>query len=83
MIDTWSEEWRKECEAREVLKWSLDKRRKHLVLVAEKRGWQARVYLEEEITKLWKLQKNQRKKQGNSSLNKEESMEKQNQIGLI
>ena len=83
MINTYSEEWRRETEAREILSWSLDKRRKHLALVADKRGWEARVYLEEEITRLWKLQKQQLQKQGSSSSGKAQSMGKQRQIGLI
>jgi hypothetical protein len=83
MIDTSSEEWRKECEAREILTWSLDKRRKHLALVADKRGWQARYYLEEEITRLWNMAKNPQLKQESLSLNKEQSMGKPNQIELI
>ena len=83
MIDTYSEEWRRECEAREILTWSLDKRRKHLALVGDKRGWQARAYLEEEITRLWKLQKQQPQKQGSSSLGRAQFMGKPNQIELI
>ena len=83
MIDTYSEEWRRECEAREILSWSLEKRRRHLALVTDKRGWEARYYLEEEITRLWKLQKTQQQKQGNSSLSKAQYMAKQKQTELI
>ena len=78
-----SEEWRRECEARELLSWSLEKRRKQLDLVQQKRGWEARLYLQDEMERLWKLQKTQHKKQEGSSLSKAQSMEKQKQIELI
>ena len=58
-IDTKSEAWRMECEARELLRWSLKDRRKQLALIGEKRGWQAQYLLQEEMTRLWKIQKNQ------------------------
>ena len=80
---TYSEEWRRECEAREVLTWALDKRRKHLDLVQQKRGWEARLYLQYEMERLWNMAKNQRQKQGSSSTSKAQSMEKPNQIELI
>jgi hypothetical protein len=35
---TWSEEWRRICEAREVLSWSLERRRKYLREVELTRG---------------------------------------------
>ena len=54
-----SEAWRLECEARELLKWSLKDRRKQLALVWEKRGADGAIKLQEEITRLWKIQKNQ------------------------
>jgi hypothetical protein len=54
-----SEAWRLQCEARELLKWKLKDRRKQLDLVQDKRGWLARVNLQEEMTRLWKIQKNQ------------------------
>jgi hypothetical protein len=54
-----SEEWRLECEARELLTWSLKDRRKQLALVWEKRGAEGAIKLQEEITRLWKIQKNQ------------------------
>ena len=78
-----SEEWRRECEARELLSWSLEKRRKQLDLVQQKRGWEARLYLQDEMERLWKLQKTQHKKQEDSSSSKAQSMEKQKQIELI
>jgi hypothetical protein len=54
-----SEEWRLECEARELLTWSLKDRRKQLALVWEKRGAEGAIKLQEEMTRLWKIQKNQ------------------------
>jgi hypothetical protein len=54
-----SEEWRLECEARELLTWSLKDRRKQLALVWEKRGAEGAIKLQEELTRLWKIQKNQ------------------------
>ena len=58
-----SEAWRLECEARELLTWSLKDRRKQLALVCEKRGTEAVIKLEDEITRLWKIQKNQQTEQ--------------------
>ena len=58
-----SEAWRLECEARELLSWSLQKRRKQLALVWEKRGAKGAIKLQDEITRLWKIQKNQQTKQ--------------------
>jgi hypothetical protein len=54
-----SEAWRLECEARELLSWKLKDRRKQLALVWEKRGAEGAIKLQEEITRLWKIQKNQ------------------------
>ena len=62
-MDTNSEEWRLECEARELLRWSLKDRRKQIALVWEKRGGESAIKLQDEITRLWKLQKNQQIKQ--------------------
>jgi hypothetical protein len=76
----WSEEWRKECEARELLTWPLAKRRKQLDLVQQKRGWQARLELQDEMEKLWKLA---RTKQSSSSLSNQESLQQPKQIELI
>lgn len=54
-----SEAWRLECEARELLRWSLKDRRKQLALVWEKRGAVGATKLQDEITRQWKIQKNQ------------------------
>jgi len=50
-----SEEWRKECEARDILTKPLADRRKHLALVDVKRGIKGRKILEDEILRLWTL----------------------------
>jgi hypothetical protein len=50
-----SEEWRKECEARDILTKPLSDRRKHLALVEQKRGIKGRKILEDEILRLWTL----------------------------
>ena len=83
MIDTYSEAWRRECEARDLLSKPLQERRRHLALVEEKRGLQALYYLQEEMIRLWNIQKNPQQEQGNLSLHKEKSMEKPKQIELI
>ena len=83
MIDTYSEAWRRECEARDLLSKPLQERRRHLALVEEKRGLQALYYLQEEMLRLWNIQKNPQQEQESSSLPKAESMGKQNQIELI
>jgi len=62
-MDINSEEWRLECEARELLKWSLKDRRKQIALIWEKRGGESAIKLQDEITRQWKLQKNQQIKQ--------------------
>ena len=77
---SWSEEYRKECEARELLSWPLDKRRKQLDLVQQKRGWQARLDLQDEMERLWKLA---RTKQSSSSLSNQASLQQPKQIELI
>jgi hypothetical protein len=79
-MDKISEEWRKECEARELLTWPLAKRRKQLDLVEQKRGWQARLELQDEMEKQW--QSNQNKRQ-NLSLNTQKNMQKPTQGELL
>ena len=79
-MDKDSEEWRKECEARELLTWPLAKRRKQLDLVQQKRGWQARLELQDEMERLWKLA---RTKQSNSSSSNQVSLQQPKQIELI
>jgi hypothetical protein len=77
---SYSDEWRNECEARELLTWPLAKRRKQLDLVQQKRGWQARLELQDEMERLWKLA---RTKQQNLSLNTQSSMQKPTQGELL
>ena len=79
-MNTSSEEWRKECEARELLTWPLAKRRKQLDLVQQKRGWQARLELQDEMERLWKLA---RTKQSSSSSSNQVSLQQPKQIELI
>jgi hypothetical protein len=79
-MDKSSEKWRKECEARELLTWPLAKRRKQLDLVQQKRGWQARLDLQDEMERLWKLA---RTKQSSSSSSNQVSLQQPKQIELI
>lgn len=51
------ERYRKECEARQVLKWPFEKRKPYLELVGKKRGEQARMELEAEIIRQHRLAK--------------------------
>jgi len=78
-MDTYSEAWRAECEAREVLSWKLADRRKFLVKVEEHRGLEGRQKLEEEILRLWNL----RTKQSNTSSPTQESTQKPKQTEFI
>jgi hypothetical protein len=78
-----SEAWRLECEARELLSWSLKDRRKQLALVWEKRGAKSAIKLQDEITRLWKIQKNQQTGQENLSLKSQKNLEQPKQIELI
>ena len=75
-----SEEWRNECEARELLTWPLADRRKQLQLIFDKRGWEATLKLKDEMERQWKLA---RTKQSSSSSSNQESLQKQKQIELI
>ena len=75
-----SEEWRNECEAKELLTWPLADRRKQLALVHEKRGHEAYLKLTDEMTRQWKLA---RTKQSSSSLSNQESLQQPKQIELI
>ena len=79
-MDTYSEEWRNECEARDLLSWPLAKRRKQLALVLEKRGEAGYYKLTEEMTRQWTLA---RTKQSSLSSSSQESLPKQKQIELI
>lgn len=78
-----SEEYRCECEARELLRWPLAARRKQLALVHEKRGHEAYLKLTDEMTLQWKVAKNQHSNQGTLSTKTERPMQQQKQIDLI
>ena len=78
--ETYSEEWRNECEARELLTWPLAKRRKQLALVCEKRGVKAYEILTQEMIRQWTQAQT---KQSSLSLNNQESLQQPKQIELI
>ena len=50
-----SEQFRRECEARHVLTWPLEKRREYLAEVEKHRGVDGRQYLETEIRRQWEI----------------------------
>jgi hypothetical protein len=79
-MDTSSEEWRIECEARELLTWPIATRRKQLALVLEKRGWEATLKLKDEMEKQWRSNQN---KQQNLSLKTQASTQKPTQGELL
>jgi hypothetical protein len=82
-MNTSSEEWRNECEARELLKWPIAERRKQLALVLDKRGWEATLKLKDEMERQWKAAKDQHSNQGTSSTKTERPTQQQKQIDLI
>jgi hypothetical protein len=77
---TYSEEWRNECEARDLLSWPLAARRKQLALIYDKRGAKAYEILTEEMTRQWTQA---RTKQSSSSSSNQESLPQPKQIELI
>lgn len=79
-MNNYSEEFRNQCEARELLTWPLKDRRKQLALVHEKRGHEAYLKLTDEMTRQWKII---RTEQSNSLLSNQESLQKPKQIELI
>ena len=56
-VDTYSEEWRRECELRWIAEKTLQERRNYLQLVELNRGIKAREDLEEGLTKIWNAKK--------------------------
>lgn len=78
--ETYSEEWRNECEARELLTWSLADRRKQLQLVYDKRGHQAWLKLTDEMTRQWKQTQT---KQLSSLSENQTTLQQPKQIELI
>lgn len=79
-INTSSEEWRNECEARDLLSWPLAARRKQLALVLEKRGEAGYYKLTEEMTRQWNMT---RTKQSSTSSKSLETTQPPKQIELI
>ena len=59
LTDTYSEEWRHECEIRHIAKMTLQERRKYLVLVMERRGMPERKRIENSLYVLWERKKNE------------------------
>lgn len=52
-----SEMWRRECEARTLLQWTLVKRREHIAAVERIRGPTAAAMLKADILQLWNSSK--------------------------
>lgn len=52
-----TEQFRKECEARQVLKWPFAKRKPYLEMVGKRRGEKAQMELQAEIIKQHRLAK--------------------------
>lgn len=75
-----SEEYRNECEARELLTWPLAARRKQLALVHENRGHEAYLKLTDEMTRQWQMT---RTKQSNLLSENQTTTQQQKQIELI
>lgn len=79
-IDSYSEQHRNECEARELLSWPLADRRKQLALVHEKRGHEAYLKLTDEMTRQWQMT---RTKQSNLLSENQTTTQQPKQIELI
>ena len=80
---TYSEEWRNECEAKDLLTWPLAKRRKQLALVLEKRGEAGYYKLTEEMTRQWTEKQTRHLNQPNLSLTTPTSTQKRTQGELL
>jgi hypothetical protein len=72
--NSYSEEWRNECEARDLLTWPLAKRRKQLALVLEKRGEAGYYKLTEEMTRQWTAKQNKHTQPPNILLTTEKNL---------
>lgn len=79
-MNTSSEEWRNECEARDLLTWSLAARRKQLALVYEKRGEAGYYKLTQEIMRIWNMTHT---KQSSTLSENPTTTQEQKQIDLI
>lgn len=58
---TWGEKHRKECEAREVMRWSREKRAEYYADVKKRRGEAALKELIEEVNKQWQSREQESK----------------------
>lgn len=58
---TWGEKHRKECEAREVMRWSREKRAEYYADVKKRRGETALKELIEEVNKQWQSREQESK----------------------
>lgn len=57
VVDTWSEDWRAECEARAVLRMpSKDHRYRWLDAVEKRRGRDARMELQRRVMAIWRAE---------------------------
>ncbi len=56
-VDTSSEQFRLECEARELLRWGTLERREYIATVERKRGPAAAQALKDTFMKLWEARK--------------------------
>ena len=63
-----TEEWRRICEAREVLSWPLEKRRRYLIDVEKMRGPKATAQLKDDMTNEFERIKNERRNNINRGL---------------
>ena len=79
----YSEEYRNECEAKDLLSWPLAARRKQLALIYEKRGQAGYDKLTQEMIKQWQMTKNPQQKLEILSGKTPQPLEKQQQIDLI
>jgi hypothetical protein len=80
---TYSEEWRNECEARDLLSWPLAKRRKQLALVLEKRGEAGYYKLTQEMTRQWTEKQTKHTQPQSASLSLEMSLRQPTQGELL
>lgn len=55
---TYTEEWRRECEARLVLSWPPERRRAYLADIERIRGAKAAKTLREDVNEQWRKRKN-------------------------
>jgi|TARA_B110000503_G_C7142584_1_gene411518 hypothetical protein len=56
-MDTYSEEWRHECEVQHIAKQPLKKRREILEMIAKARGMAEKERLQKSLVELWESKK--------------------------